>query len=62
MSTFNNGSTTRYKCTLYPADGPKYDHSRSVTYYVEARDYWDAKRTLNAMFGSDRWDSLTEAR
>ena len=61
MSTFKN-TTTKYKCKLYPVDGRyPYDHSRSVTYYVEAVDYWEAKRTLNSMFGPGRWDNLTNA-
>lgn len=63
MGMFDNAPTTRYKCKLYPVDGRYlYDHSRSVTYYLEARDYWEAKRTLDAMYGPQRWDNLTEAR
>lgn len=43
----------RYRCTLM-IDG------RSVDYELQARDYWDAKRLIEAQFPGREYHYLTE--
>ena len=60
MSFFRNTKTIRYRAYVVPADAREGDYSRETIYYLEAVDYWEAKRTLDVLFGS-RWQHLSEA-
>jgi hypothetical protein len=60
MSYFQHKKTIRYRAYVVPADAREGDYSRETIYYLEAVDYWEAKRTLDVLFGS-RWQNLSEA-
>lgn len=61
MSSFFKSPTTRYQASVTVGNDPNsWDYRNETTYYLEATDYWEAKRQLEALFPG-RWRSLTEA-
>jgi hypothetical protein len=60
MRNFQNKKTARYRAAVVPADAREGDYGRQAIYYLEAVDYWEAKRTLDVLFGGRR-ENLPEA-
>lgn len=51
---------TRCRAHVVPADAREEDYSRQTIYCLEAGGYWEARRTLDILFGT-RWENLTKA-
>lgn len=46
------------QAALWSSEGKEKDSSKTLL--LEAVDYWEAKRTVDVLFGS-RWENLSEA-